>query len=46
MFLRLKKKAALYLLRSKDVVEILQTGFEEILICQLYAKAKEMPTNA
>lgn len=46
MFLRPKKEAAFYLLRSKDVVEILPTGFEDILIYQLYAKAKEMPANA
>ena len=35
-------EAAAHLLRSKDVVAILPTGFEESPIYQLYATAKEM----
>jgi len=35
-------EAAVYLLRSKEVVAILPTGFEESLIYQAYATAKEM----
>ena len=45
MFLRPKNEAAFHLLRSKDVLEILPIGFEDILIYQLYAKAKEMGTG-
>ena len=35
-------EAAFHLLRSKNVVAVLPTGFEESLIYQLYATAREM----
>ena len=37
-----QKEAAIHLLWSKDLVAILQTGFEESLIYQLYAMTKEI----
>ena len=37
-----QKEAVIHLLRSKDVVAILPTGFGKSLIYQLYAAAKEM----
>ena len=37
-----QKEAVIHLLRSKDVVAILQTGFGKSLLYQLYAVAEEM----